>query len=691
MPSIRQLAAIMFTDIVGYTALMGEDESKAFSILHKNRLLHKQLLEQYNGIWIKELGDGILVSFPTVTDAVLCATAIQKEAKRQNEFKLRIGINQGEVVFEDGDIFGDGVNIASRLQALAPVGGIWVSESVYKNVSNNKEIETRFVQEETLKNVKEPVRIYEITTGEQAVQLNPSKPINKASPVKKSLITVPKGNKHVIITGIVILFLATIGLIYWFSTGRNTKQIESIAVLPFVNTSGIADVEYLSDGITESLINSLSQLAHLSVKARSSVFHYKGKEVTPQVVGKELNVQAVLNGRMVQRGDQLTLSLDLVDVRTGNQIWGERYMRKQIELVSLQSEIARDVVNKLRVRLSGADEQRVAKTYTADPEAYRLYLQGLYHWNKRTAEDIRKSIMFFQQAIDKDPSYAKAYAGLASAYLVLPSYSRNLTKQELKEVDLKKRAAVRQAQELDDSLAEVHAVLGTLKEDAWQFTDAENEYRRAISLNPNFASAHQFLSRLLAGLGRHEEAFAEINKAHELDPFSISINFNIGGRLHYARRFDEAIAQFKKVLEMEPNHPLTHLVLASTYEAKGMYPEAIAEHRRADVLLEKETPETAQHKAADLTQSFKRGGPRGYWQKWLQFSEKEYNEGRGSAYNIALIHARLGDRNHAFEQLEKSFNDHEADLNWIKTESAFDTLISAPRFGDLLRRIGLPK
>ncbi len=689
MPSVRQLAAIMFTDIVGYTALMGEDESKAFSILHKNRLLHKKLLAQYNGIWIKELGDGILVSFPTVTDAVLCATAIQKEAKGENEFKLRIGIHQGEVVFEDGDVFGDGVNIASRLQALAPISGIWVSESVYKNVSNKKEIKTQFVREETLKNVKEPVRIYEITTDKQAVSLNQSKPIKEAAPVKKSLITTTKGNKRIIITSIIIFFLAAIGLGYWFSTTRDTK-LQSIAVLPFVNESGLVDIEYLSDGITESLINSLSQLPNLLVKARSSVFHYKGKVVTPQIIGKELSVQAVLNGRMVQRGDQFTLSLDLVDAATGNQIWGERYIRKQLELVSLQSEIARDVANKLRTRLSGADEQRVTKTFTADPEAYRLYLQGLYQWNKRTAENIRKSIELFQQAIDKDPSYAKAYAGLASAYLVLPSYSRNMTKQELKEINLKKQAAVRQAQELDDSLAEVHAVLGTLKEDAWQFAEAEKEYRRAIALNPNFASAHQFFSRLLAGLGRHDEAFVEINKAHELDPFSISINFNIGGRLRYARRFDDAIAQLKKVLDMEPNHPLTHLVLAWTYDDKGMYPEAIAEYRKADVLLEKETPETAQRKAADLTQSLKTDGSRGYWQKRLQFSEKEFNKGRGSAYNIAINYARLGDRDRTFEQLEKSLNDHEADLNWIKTEPAFDTLSSDPRFGNLLRRIGLP-
>ncbi|MDQ3252862.1 MAG: tetratricopeptide repeat protein, partial [Acidobacteriota bacterium] len=500
------------------------------------------------------------------------------------------------------------------------------------------------------------------------------------------------------LAAVAVLLFLTLGVaaLYYFTRGSisnkktGAEPIDSIAVLPFVNESGNADNEYLSDGMTESLINSLSQLPHLSVKARNSVFRYKGKDISPQVVGSALSVQAVLLGRIVQRGDQLTLGLELVDARTENVIWSERYNRKQTELVSLQSEIARDVSNKLRTRISGADEQRVTKIYTANPEAYQLYLQGLYHWNKRTAEDIRKSIALFQQAIDKDPSYAKAYAGLASAYLIVPDYSHNLTRQEIKEVDLKRRAALRQAQELDDSLAEVHAVLATLKEDAWEFAAAENEYKRAIELNPNFASAHHWYSRLLGALGRHEEAFAEINKAHELDPFSVSINFNIGGRFYEARRFEEAIAQFKKVLEMEPNHPLTHLVLAWAYEAKGMYLEAIAETRTADVLLGKESAEAAERKAAALTQALKAGGARGYWRKRLELSQQEYDEGHGSAYKVAVCYSRLGDPDRAFEQLEKSFAAHDADLIWIKTEPAFDGLSSNPRFQDLLRRVGLP-
>ncbi|MDQ3748715.1 MAG: tetratricopeptide repeat protein, partial [Acidobacteriota bacterium] len=480
---------------------------------------------------------------------------------------------------------------------------------------------------------------------------------------------------------------------FWYFGNRssNTKgQIESIAVMPFVNASGNSDTEYLSDGMTETLINRLSQIPELSVKARSSVFRYKGKDVEPQQIGNELSVQAILNGRVVQRDDNLTLSLELVDARTGNQIWGEQYNRKQTEIVALQTEIARDVSQKLRVRLSGAEEQRVAKTYTANPEAYQLYLQGLYHWHKRTPEDIRKSIALFQQATEKDPSYAQGYAGLALGYSVLP-FNSDMSKQEEKEVQLKERAALRKAQELDDSLPEVHLELATFKRNDWDFAAAENEFKRAIELNPNYATARQWYSEFLSYMGRHEEAFAEINKAHEIDPFSRAVNANIGLRLSAARRFDEAIAQFKKVIEMEPNYPIVHSFLAGAYEAKGMYPEAIAEFRIARVLLGGESAESSERAAAVFTQALKTGGAQGYWRKRLELRLKDYEQGYESAFVVALTYARLGDKERAFEWLEKSFAAREDNLVSIKIESAFDELSSDPRFQDLVRRVGLPQ
>jgi TolB-like protein/Tfp pilus assembly protein PilF len=458
--------------------------------------------------------------------------------------------------------------------------------------------------------------------------------------------------------------------------------------MPFVNESGNADNEYLSDGMTESLINSLSQLPKLSVKARSSVFRYKGKDIEPQTVGNELSVQAILNGRVAQRGENLTLSLELVDTKTGNQIWGEQYNRKQTDLISLQSEIARDVLQKLRARLSGADQHRAMKTYTQNPEAYQLYLQGLYHWHKRTPEDIRKSIVLFRQATEKDPSYAQAYASLALAYSVLPSNSA-MTNQEAKDIRLKERAALNKAQELDDSLAEVHLELATFKRDDWDFAAAEKEFKRAIELNPNYATARQWYSEFLSGMGRHEEAFAQINKAHEIDPFSRAVNANIGLRLTQARRFDEAIAQYKKVIEMEPNYPIVHSFLAHAYEAKGMNLEAIAEIRVADILLEKDSTESSERKAAAFTQALQTGGAQGYWQKHLELSLKEYEQGYETAFGIAVNYARLGDNDRTFEWLEKSFAAHEEDLVSIKAEPAFDGLSTDLRFQDLLRRVGL--
>jgi tetratricopeptide (TPR) repeat protein len=299
--------------------------------------------------------------------------------------------------------------------------------------------------------------------------------------------------------------------------------------------------------------------------------------------------------------------------------------------------------------------------------------------------------VLFQQATEKDPSYAQAYAGLALAYGILPSNS-NMTKQETKEAQLKERAALSKAQELDDSLPEVHADLAAIKHEIdWDSVTAENEYKRAIELNPNYATARQWYSEFLSHIGRYEEALAEINKAHEIDPFSRVISGNIGARLYEARRFDEAIAQYKKVIEMEPNYPSVHGGLAHVYEAKGMYSEAIAETRIADILLEKGSAESSERKAAAFTQALRTGGAQGYWRKHLELSLKEYEQGYETAYGIALIYARLGDKDRSFEWLEKSFAAHEVGLVSIKAEFAFDGLSTDPRFQDLLRRVGLPQ
>jgi TolB-like protein/Flp pilus assembly protein TadD len=347
--------------------------------------------------------------------------------------------------------------------------------------------------------------------------------------------------------------------------------------MPFVNDSANPDVEYLSDGMTETLISSLSRLPDLNVKARSTVFRYKGKETDTRSLGKDLNVQAILNGRVAQRGEQITLSLELVDVATENAIWSQQYVRGQSDLVSLQSEIARDVSTKLQSKLSGADTAKVEKKYTADPEAYQLYLKGRFVWNKRTPDALKQALEFYKQAVEKDPTYALAYSGIADTYVNFPSYSMALPKDSMPQA----KAAALRALELDDTVAEAHAAMGLYLSDyEGNRAGAETEYRRAIELNPTYATAHQWLSTTLIRSRRFDEALEEIKRAEELDPLSPIIGVNVGDTFVYMRRNDDAIEQYKRVLILDPGFAYAQSGLAWAYYLKGMYKEALPFFKR---------------------------------------------------------------------------------------------------------------
>jgi TolB-like protein/Tfp pilus assembly protein PilF len=456
-------------------------------------------------------------------------------------------------------------------------------------------------------------------------------------------------------------------------------------VLPFTNESGNTGVEYLSDGITESLINSLSQLPNLSVKARSTVFHYKGKDVTAQQVGSELSVQAVLNGRFVQRGDQLTLSLELVDARTGNQIWGEQYNRKTADLVSLQSEIARDVSNKLRVKLSGADEQKLAKNYTVNPEAYQLYLKGQFYWNKRTEETVKKGIECFKQAIEIDPNYALAYAGLADSYslLGLSEYSGLPPTEAFPKA---KQASVK-ALEIDNTLAEAHVSLAFAKMYFdWDFPGAESEYQKAIELNSSYATAHHFRALNLMAMGQADLAIAEMKKAQALEPLSLIINTNLGWMLYFARRYDQAIEQYQKTLEMDKNFYPARFRLGQAYLQTGSIEEAVKEFEQAVTLSERKA-----RPLALLGHAYGLLGNRTAAERMLhelnELSKKRYV----SSLEIARIYVALGGKDHAFDSFNKAIDEREGWLIWLKLEPSFDSLRSDTRYTELLRRMGLPQ
>jgi DNA-binding winged helix-turn-helix (wHTH) protein/TolB-like protein/Tfp pilus assembly protein PilF len=476
-----------------------------------------------------------------------------------------------------------------------------------------------------------------------------------------------------------VLF-STAGFFAYRTLAIRDGEIESIAVLPFRNESGNADVEYLSDGMTETLINNLSRLPHLSVKARSTVFRYKDKDIEPQEVARDLSVQAVLSGRVVQRGGDLTLYLSLVDGRDGNQLWGEEYNRKHTDLVMLQAEIARDVSQKLRVRLSGADERKLTKNNGQNVEAYELYLRGRYHLLKTTRPEFQKAISSFEQAVEKDPAYALAYAGLADAYRSLAVAGETPSTEVMPAA----KAAGQKALEIDDTLAEAHAILGyIIFWYDWDWAAAESHLKRALELDPNSAESHLFYAHLLSNLGRHVEALPMVRRARELDPLHLRINALEGQFLFHAGRTDEALNRLQKALELDSNYWPPHAFAVNVYVHKGMFAEAVAEGRKAVELSGDNT-----QPMAFLGYALGAWGKRAEARSLLQELLKSANDRYVSAYTIAMIYNGLGEHDEALAWLQRAYEQRNVRMTFLKVEPNWNSLRADSRFQDLIQRVG---
>ena len=491
-------------------------------------------------------------------------------------------------------------------------------------------------------------------------------------------------SRHKLGALVALLLVAGIAAVgwYYFHSQNSKVAIRSIAVLPFTNVSKDAEMEYLSDGISESLINSLSQLSNVKVIARSSAFTYKGKETDLKEVANALGVEAILTGRVTQRGENLSISVELVNASDKTQMWGEQYDRKMSDLLAIQREIAREIVEKLKLKVSG-EEKGLAKHYTESNEAYQLYLKGRYYWDKRTAEALKKSIEYFNQAIEKDPSFALAYVGLADCYVV-PAI-----RIPPREAMPKAKAAALRALELDETLAEAHASLGrVLASYDWDWTSADREYKRAIELNPRYAVAHQWYGGYLAVMGRTNEALAERKRAQELEPLSLIINAELGMAFYYARDYDQAIEQFQKTLELDPNFPPTRAFLLAAYEQKGMYNEAIAEFKKAPPLT---GISEVGFLRAGLGHIYAVSSKKSEARKLLAELKQLSEQGYVPAPSIALIYAGLGEKDQAFAWLDKGYEQRAFQMQWIKIEPRWDSLRADPRFQDLIRRMGLPE
>jgi TolB-like protein/DNA-binding winged helix-turn-helix (wHTH) protein len=460
---------------------------------------------------------------------------------------------------------------------------------------------------------------------------------------------------------------------------------DSIAVLPFTNASGDANTDYLSDGITESLIGNLAHVPQLKVKSRSSVFRFKGKDVDAQKAGNELGVSALVSGRVTTRGDGIEVSAELIDVRDSTELWENHYSGKSADIIALQEQIAGDIAGRLRSKLSTSEKQQVTRQGTQNPEAYDLYLKGRYAWNNRTYSQLQTAIANFNEAIAKDPGYSLAYSGLADSYSVLPNYGGNQS-----EDFPKSNGAARKALELDSTLAHPHAVLGSNEmQYDWDFASGEAQFKKSFALDPSDATARQWYADDIAMIGgREQEAIAEVNRAQELEPQSPIINRVVGSVLVWTRHFDEALAVCKKVVNDNPNFAIAHDCLAQAYWGKRMYPQVIEEWRicgqlsayRGDIEL-----------AAAMEEGYRSGGWKGALIKGIEIRQIERKTGYSSAFIIATFYADLGDKEQAFHWLNIAYQEHDWLLISLNTNFRLDPLRSDRRYAELVRKVGLPQ
>jgi adenylate cyclase len=582
-----------------------------------------------------------------VTDAVNCACTIIKGSERVEGLKLRIGIHQAEVVFENNDVFGDGVNIASRLQALAPIGAIWISESVHKNISNKKGIETKFIREEFLKNVKEPVHIYEVNI--ETIQLEQS---------------------------------------YHSFTDKNLqKKIpeKSVAVLPFVNMSNDPEQDYFSDGIAEEIINSLAHIQDLKVTGRMSSFLFKGAKADFHEVGKKLGVSTVLNGSVRKQGNRLRITAQLINVEDGFHFWSEKYDRDMDDIFAIQDEIALAITEQLKITLFEKDRKAITRTFTQNTEAYELYLKGRFHINRR-GSSIITGLHHFKQAIAIDPGYALAYSGYADANMLSGFYSFSPGKEVMNEI----KHAAETAISLDDSLGEAYLSLAAYYLFfEWNWVEAKKNYKKSIELNPKHAQSHSLYGMIyLAWVeGKFDEAEKQGQIAIRLEPLSAIDHADLSWVLYTAHKFEEALTYAKTGIELDGNSFLSQRLAGLCYMALKRYEEAIDTFMYLMKISNRH-----QHALNGLIWAYASNGNVEEARELMTELEKRSVTEYIAGTHFGLSAAYLGDLDTALKYLEKAFDDRDFTLITLKYLPCVPaSLRNDPRFQNLLDRIGFPK
>ncbi len=631
----------MFTDMVGYTALGQKNESLSLALVDEQRRLIRPILNKHSGREVKTIGDAFLVEFSSALDAVRCAYDIQRTTREFNisapveqKLHLRIGVHLGDVVESQGDISGDAVNVASRIEPLAEDGGVCLTRQVYDHIQNKFELPLRSLGPKSLKNVNSSIEVYKmVMPWDDARAIAPTE-----------------------------------------------HDARRIAILPFANISPDPADEYFSDGMTDELIAVLSKIGGLRVVARTSAMRFKGEKTTARSIGQELKVASLVEGSVRKSRNQVRITVQLVDSQSEEQLWSETYDRDLQDVFAVQTDIAQQVAGALELRLGVRESSVLQRQQTQNPEAYALYLKGRFHWNSRAESEVNKAMKYFEEAIGRDPRYALAYVGLADCHSILGTYGYRrgaVVYPQAKELAEK-------ALSLDESLAEAHASLGqTLMWYYYDWARSGSEFDRALQLNASYATARMWRATHHAALGRFGDCLIEARKAVELDPLSMITLTELAKNLYLAGRYDEAIDQYRNSFQVDPNFPIAHKGLSEVYVQKGMHDEAIAEIEKAIALSGRSI-----FILDDLGYIYASAGKRDEAAKVLEDLDRLASDQYVPAYGRVLICAALGDKEKAMAWLEKAYEERSF-LVYLKVDPVFDALREEERFATLLDRMGL--
>ncbi len=669
----RKLAAIMFTDMVGYSALAQRDDKLALELLEEHRQLLRGIFARFNGTEIKTIGDGFLIEFHSALEAAQCGIEIQRTLAKRNHdvtaerrIELRIGIHIGDVVHRAGDVYGDGVNIASRIEALAGAGGICVSMDVERQIRNALEARFEKLASTELKNISVPMDLFRIVLPWEQ---------RSAVVTKSEARSRPSGRKFATV-GSALLLLLIIGIGWWWTTQSrraspspaapsavHSADQKSIAVLPFVDMSQAKDQEYFCDGISEEILDALAKVDGLRVVARTSSFSFKGKNADVGEVANKLNVENVLEGSLRREGNRIRITAQLINARDGFHLWSDTYERELKDVFAVQDEITRSIVDALKIKLAVAPPGRARQ----NTEAYDLYLQGLYFSNKSTEEELRKSVDLFQRSLEKDPNSARAWIGIAKAWIWLAdAYVKPL------EAYSKVKEAASKALALDERNAEAHDR---------NPSGEEEELKRALEIDPNSVDAHMFMSFLKCAQGELDEAVQEIEEAERLDPLSPPICFVAVAWYLAADRIEDAINAGQRSVQLDPNYVYFDPPLANAYSAKGDFNQAVALYERAQAA----THSPSVGLGITYVKMGRRDDARRILNQLIEKSRQQYV----AADSIAAVYATLGEKDEALRWLDRAFEEHSGGFYSYLFRPEFRPLRSDPRFADLLQRIGV--